>query len=150
MKLIEVTVSRLIPGPAAEVFDVWLDPSCPGSPWHGAKKVIVNPVVDGLFFWGHQHERRMLPHYGRFLQIERGELLEHTWMSESTHGLESTVSISFEARAGGTQVTIRHRGLPDDEDGRNHEDGWEYFLGELEKARSARGTSSRKKEAMTK
>jgi uncharacterized protein YndB with AHSA1/START domain len=133
MKLIDVTVSRLIPGPAANVFDVWLDPSCPGSPWHGAKKIIVSPVVDGLFFWGHQHANRMLPHYGRFLRVERGKLLEHTWMSESTHGLESTVSISFEARAGGTQVTILHRGLPDDDAGRGHEEGWEYFLGELEK-----------------
>lgn len=139
MKLIEVNVSRLIPGPAADVFDVWLDPSCPGSPWHGAKKIIVSPVVDGLFFWGHEHEKRVLPHYGRFLRVDRGKLLEHTWMSESTHGLESTVAISFEARPGGTQVTILHRGLPDDEDGRAHQDGWEYFLGELEKPFQKKG-----------
>jgi uncharacterized protein YndB with AHSA1/START domain len=138
MKLIDVTVSRLIPGPAAEVFDVWLDPSCLGSPWHGAKKIIVSPVVDGLFYWGHEYARKIRPHYGRFIRVERGKHLEHTWMSENTHGLETTVSISFESQAGGTQVTIHHRGLPDDEDGRGHEDGWSYFLGELEKARKPR------------
>jgi uncharacterized protein YndB with AHSA1/START domain len=138
MKLIDVTVSRLIPGPAPEVFDVWLDPSCPGSPWHGAKKIIVSPVVDGLFYWGHEHARKIRPHYGRFLRVERGKHLEHTWMSENTRGLETTVSISFESQAGGTQVTIQHRGLPDDDGGRAHEDGWSYFLGELEKARKPR------------
>ena len=134
MKLIDVTVSRLIPGPAAEVFDVWLDPACPGSPWHGAKQIIVSPVVDGLFYWGHENAGKIMPHYGRFLRVERGKHLEYTWMSTGTHGLETTVSISFEARAGGTQMTIQHRGLPDDDDGRGHERGWAYFIGLLEKA----------------
>ncbi len=135
MKVIEVKVSRTIPGAAAEVFDVWLDPSCAGSPWYGAKQAIVNPVVDGLFYWGHESDGRVRPHYGRFLRVDRGKLVEHTWMSESTHGLETQVSIAFEPRAGGTQVTIVHRGLPDDEDGRDHERGWTYLLGQLEKAR---------------
>jgi len=135
MKTIDVTVSRLIPGPAADVFDVWLDPACPGSPWHGAKKIIAHVAVDGLFYWGHEHAGEVYPHYGRFLKLERGKLAEYTWMSNNTHGRETTVSVSFEPRAGGTQVTIQHRGLPDDEDGRDHEEGWEYFLGQLEKSR---------------
>ena len=132
MKTIDVTVSRLIPGPAADVFDVWLDPACPGSPWHGAKKIIAHVAVDGLFYWGHEHAGEVYPHYGRFLKLERGKLAEYTWMSNNTHGRETTVSVSFEPRAGGTQVTIQHRGLPDAEDGRDHEEGWEYFLAQLE------------------
>ena len=136
MKLIDVTVSRLIPGAAPEVFDVWLDPACPGCPWYGANKIIVHAAVDGLFFWGHDNAGKIMPHYGRFLRLERGKLAEYTWMSKSTHGLETTVSVSFEPRAGGTQVTIQHRGLPDDESGRDHERGWTYFLGLLEKARA--------------
>ena len=134
MKVIDVTASRLIRGEAAEVFDVWLDPACPGSPWHGAKKIIANPVADGLFYWAHENSGRVFPHFGRFLRVDRGKLVEYTWMSEGTHGLESTVSVSFEARAGGTQVTIVHRGLPDDTGGRDHERGWTHFLGALEKA----------------
>jgi uncharacterized protein YndB with AHSA1/START domain len=134
MKTNDVTVSRLIPGPAADVFDVWLDPACPGSPWHGAKKIIVHAAVDGLFFWGHEHAGKLMPHYGRFLKLERGKLAEYTWMSSGTHGLETTVSVSFEPRAGGTQVTIQHRGLPDDEI-QGHTNGWTYFLGALEKSR---------------
>jgi uncharacterized protein YndB with AHSA1/START domain len=136
MNLIDVTVSRFIAGAAAEVFDVWLDPSSPGCPWHGAKKVIVNPVVDGMFYWGHENAGRIRPHYGRFLRVDRGKLVEYTWVSESTHGAETTVSVGFEPRAGGTQVTLVHRGLPNDEDGRDHERGWTYLLGALEKARA--------------
>ena len=135
MKTIDVTVSRLIPGPAADVFDVWLDPACPGSPWHGAKKIIAHVAVDGLFYWGHEHAGEVYPHYGRFLKLEHGKLAEYTWMANITHGRETSVSVSFEPRAGGTQVTIQHRGLPDDEDGRDHEEGWEYFLAQLEKSR---------------
>lgn len=30
MKLTEITVSRMIPAPQANVFDVWMDPESPG------------------------------------------------------------------------------------------------------------------------
>jgi hypothetical protein len=53
-------------------------------------------------------------------------------MSEHTHGLETTVTIAFEPREGRTQMTIIHRGVPDDELGRRHESGWMYLLGRLE------------------
>lgn len=134
MKTIDVKVTRLIPAPPNDVFDVWLDPSSPGCPWHGALKMIVDVKVDGLFFWGHDNDGTPWPHYGRFTKLERGKLAEYTWMSPSTNGLESNVSVSFEATGGGTQVTIHHSGLPDDKGGRGHERGWTYLLGELEKS----------------
>ena len=34
MKLTEITVSRMIPAPQANVFDVWMDPESPGG--HGS------------------------------------------------------------------------------------------------------------------
>jgi uncharacterized protein YndB with AHSA1/START domain len=49
-------------------------------------------------------------------------------MSEHTHGLETTVSVTFEPREGGTQMTIVHRGIPDDDMGRTHEPGWTFLL----------------------
>lgn len=30
--------------------NVWLDPTCAGCPWYGAKQIISSPVVDGLFY----------------------------------------------------------------------------------------------------
>lgn len=143
MKLIELKLSRFIPGRQEDVFDVWFDPASPGGPWHGAKKVLMNLAVDGTFYFGIEravlekkgvavHSPGLHGHFGRFTAIDRPRAAEHTWMSEHTRGIETTVSITFEPRDGGTQLTIVHRDVPDDENGRRHEGGWTFLLGRLE------------------
>jgi predicted TIM-barrel fold metal-dependent hydrolase len=42
--------------------------------------------------------------------------------------LESIVSMTFEARDNSTEVVLRHSGVPDDELGRQHKDGWTWIL----------------------
>jgi uncharacterized protein YndB with AHSA1/START domain len=143
MKVLDLKLSRFIPGPSDEVFDVWFDPESPGGPWHGAGKVIMNLAVDGMFYFGIEravlqnkgiavHGGGLLGHFGRFTAIDRPRVVEHTWMSEHTHGIETAVSVLFEPRDGGTQMTIVHRGVPDDERGRGHERGWTSLLARLE------------------
>jgi uncharacterized protein YndB with AHSA1/START domain len=58
MNLTDLTVSRTIPATAERVFDVWINPKSPGGPWFGADRVILNPVVDGLFYLAVKHEGR--------------------------------------------------------------------------------------------
>ena len=65
-KTIEVKVERTIPAPLVEVFDAWLNPNIPGNPWNVADKLILNPNVDGLFYW----TIHGTPHYGRFTEVE--------------------------------------------------------------------------------
>ena len=143
MKLNEVSVSRTIPAPADKVFDVWMDPKSPGGPWFGAERLILNPVVDGLFYLAVKHEGHTWPHYGRFLQINRPSLVEYTWMSDGTKGAESIVTVTMEPRGDETEVTLRHSGVPDDEMGRQHEGGWTWVLSKLaESLGSKRSTSS--------
>jgi uncharacterized protein YndB with AHSA1/START domain len=132
MKLIALTVTRTIPAPVEKVFDVWMDRTSPGGPWFGADRVILNPVVDGLFYIGVKHEGRAWPHYGRFIAIERPHKVEHTWMSEGTQGVESVVTVTFESRGDQTEATLRHSGVPDDEMGRKHQEGWTWVLSMLE------------------
>ena len=50
-KTLEIKVERTIPAPPGEVFDAWLDPKIPGSPWHENEKLIADPKVDGLWYW---------------------------------------------------------------------------------------------------
>ena len=98
MKLTEITVSRTIPAPAESVFDVWIDHKSPGGPWFGADRVILNPVVDGLFYLAVKYEGRTLPHYGRFVRIERprpGGVYVDVGRNQ---GSESVVTVTFEAR----------------------------------------------------
>ncbi|HVT94858.1 MAG TPA: SRPBCC domain-containing protein [Bryobacteraceae bacterium] len=131
MNLTDITVSRTVPASPEAVFDVWLDPKSPGGPWFGAHRLILNAAVDGLFYSAIRHEGHTWPHYGRFLQIERPHRVEHTWVSEATKGLETVVTVTFESRGGQTSVTLRHTGVPDDEMGRRHEEGWSWVLSSL-------------------
>ena len=66
-KTIELKVHRIIPAPAAEVYDAWLNPKIPGNPWSMAEKLILNAEVDGFFYWLIQGTA----HYGRFIEVKR-------------------------------------------------------------------------------
>jgi uncharacterized protein YndB with AHSA1/START domain len=136
MKTHDIIVSRTIQASPDELFDVWLDPKSPGGLWFGVERVIANPVVDGLFYHSVLHEGRSWPHYGRFIRLDRGRAIEHTWVSEATRGLETIVTIKLTPASGGTEVTLRHAGVPDDELGRSHKEGWQGYLDELAERRS--------------
>ena len=128
-KTIEVKVERTIPAPVGEVFDAWLNPKVPGNPWSMAEKLILNPEVDGFFYWLIQGTS----HYGRFTELERPGRIQHTWMSRSTSGEESTVTVTFQERGEETLMTLVHSGLPDTDGGRGHEKGWNFFLDNFSK-----------------
>ena len=124
-KTIEVKVERTLPASAGEVFDAWLNPKVPGNPWNAAEKLLLNPHVDGFFYW----TIRGTAHYGRFTEVERPSRIHHTWVSPNTLGQESMVAVTFKRQGGDTLMTLVHSGLPDTDGGRGHEKGWNYFLG---------------------
>ncbi len=131
IKTFDFTISRTIRGSANEIFDVWLDPKSPGGLWFGVERVIVNAVVDGLFYHTVKHEGRSWPHYGRFIRLDRGRAIEHTWVSEATRGLESVVTITLASQGDHTEVTFHHANVPDDDMGRSHKEGWTWYLNAL-------------------
>ena len=127
MKTIEVKVERTIPAAPEDLFDGWLNPKIPGTVWNAADKFVLDPKVDGLFFW----TITGTAHYGRFTEIERPGLIRYTWMSPNTAGLESTVTVSFKKQGTDTLMTLVHAGLPDTDGGRSHDAGWNFFLGKF-------------------
>ncbi len=44
------------------------------------------------------------------------------------------MSVTFTKTGNDTLMTLVHTGLPDTNQGRGHNDGWNYFLGNFEKA----------------
>ncbi len=142
MNFTDITVNRTIPAPAEKIYDVWIDPKSPGGPWHGAERVIFNPVVDGLYYLAIKHEGRVWPHYGRFIKMERPSVVEFTWMSEGTKGAESVVTVTLQQRGDQTDVTLRHAGVPDDELGHQHKEGWTWILNALADALAARRSAT--------
>ncbi len=127
MKLVEFKFERIIAAPAEQLYDAWLNPGVPGTPWNKAEKVIMDTKVDGLFWFlvmvGYPHA-----HYGRFTVLERANRIQLTWMSPNTLGQESIVNVTFEKKGDSTLMALGHSGLPDTQGGREMEDGWNYFL----------------------
>ncbi len=123
-KTLEFKFERTIPAPPGEVYDAWLNPKIPGNPWNAAEKFLLDPKVDGLFYW----TLKGASHYGRFMEIKRPGRIQHTWVSPNTLGQESIVTLTFEKKGVGTLMTLVHSDLPDCEAAKGHQQGWEYFL----------------------
>jgi len=136
-KRLEFKLERTIPASPSEVFKAWLDPRVPGTPWNAAEKFIIDAKVDGLFYW----TLKGTAHYGRFTEFVRPRRLQHTWVSPSTLGEESVVTLTFAKQARQTVLTLVHSNLPDHQMARGHESGWDYFL---ETFREQFGDGSRK------
>ena len=122
---LEFKFERTLPASPDEVYDAWLNPSVPGNPWTAAEKLLLDPKVDGLFYWA----LKGTAHYGRFTEMDRPHRIQHTWMSPNTLGQESMVTLTFQKQGEGTLMTLAHSGLPDHDPARGHERGWGYFLG---------------------
>jgi len=137
-RTIEFKIERTIPAPVGEVFDGWLDPQIPGNPWNAAERFLLDPRVDGLFYW----TLMGTSHYGLFTEFERPSRIQHTWVSPSTLGRESLVTLTFTTHGETTFMTLVHSDLPDNDEARQHEKGWNYFLDIYQEQF---GTGSRKK-----
>jgi uncharacterized protein YndB with AHSA1/START domain len=119
-RTLEIKVERIIPAPPSEVFDAWLDPKIPGTPFHENDKLIVDLKVDGLWYWlfkGHAH-------YGRFTEIDRPGRIQHSWVSRKTLGEETLVTVTFQKKGEDTLMTLVHSGLTGDDMAQAHEKGW--------------------------
>jgi len=133
MNLIELKVVRMIAANPEVIFDLWMDPKSPGGPWFGPARLLIDVKVDGLFYFSVENEGRSWAHYGRFVRIERpvsggSGVVEYTWMSAATQGFESVVTVTFEPIGDETEVTLVHSGVPDDQMGRRHAEGWKWML----------------------
>jgi hypothetical protein len=133
-KTTRIEVKQSVRAAPEAIYDRWLDARSPGGPWFGVAKAIVNPVVDGLFYHCISHEGRDWAHYGRFVALERGRIIEQTWVSEATRGRETLLSLTFAPRGPENWVILRQFDLPDDEMGRRHEEGWMHLLAAMAKA----------------
>lgn len=129
MKTLEVKVERTINAVPAKVYASWMNPKVKGTPWNMGDKLLLNPKVDGFFYW----LVHKTPHYGRFTKMEKFRRIQYTWMSPYTEGLESLVTVTFKKSGDKTVMTLIHSGLPNNSKGKAHIEGWKQFMDEFPK-----------------
>lgn len=124
----QISVSNTYDATPESVFRAWTDPESARVWLAMGGDASIDARPDGLFYLGMSWNGAILPHYGRYLRVEAPHLLEFTWVSETTRGKESVVTIKLTRRGNQTDLCLTNEGLPDDESATKHRDGWTHFL----------------------
>lgn len=123
-----ISVTRIYDAPPERVFGAWTDQESAKVWLAMGGDASIDPRPDGLFYLGMCWNGAILPHYGRYLRVEAPRLLEFTWVSETTRGKETVVTIEITLRGRQTELRLTNEGLPDEETAMKHSEGWTHFL----------------------
>jgi len=123
-KTIDLKFERMLATTPSKAYSAWMNPKIKGTTWNMGEKLILNPKVNGFFYW----LVHGTPHYGRFTKMERGSRVQYTWMSPYTQGTETTVTVTFQKKGPETLMTLIHSDLPNNKYGKAHNEGWNDFL----------------------
>lgn len=111
-------------------FDIWFaEPS----------SLRMRPEVGEPFYFETRHEDTVRPHYGRFLRLEPGRLVEMTWVTgaSGTQGAETVVRVEFVKQPRGIRLRLRHSGFTDEDARNRHREAWPAVLTRLDERTAA-------------
>jgi uncharacterized protein YndB with AHSA1/START domain len=133
----DLTVGRTFAASAAALYEAWTQGfdrwfAAPGS-------VLMRPEVNAVFFFEtefkHQSEAvvQRHPHYGRFLRLIVGHLVEMTWVTGAlgTEGAETIVTVELQQSSAGTRLYLKHAGFPNAAARDRHREAWPLVLDQI-------------------
>jgi uncharacterized protein YndB with AHSA1/START domain len=132
-----LTVERIMNAAPSVLFRAWTEQidrwfAAPGS-------VLIKGEVNTAFYWETQFAGKRYPHYGRFLRLERDQLIELTWLTGTggTKGAETVVTVELAPEETGTLLRLTHAGFQDQESRDQHEQAWPLILAQLDERMSS-------------
>jgi uncharacterized protein YndB with AHSA1/START domain len=136
-------MQRTYHAPAQAVFDAWTSEEVlrrwfhAGHDWETVEaKVDLRVGGDVRVVMRDPHEDAEYGGGGQYTEVEPPRRLAFTWSWDGDE-TRQLVELDFEENGGVTTVHLTHRGLPDEESVRSHEDGWGKALDNLQRALQA-------------
>lgn len=128
----KLVVECVVSVPPETVYRVWTQDF---DHWFAAEGTLsMRPEVGAPYFFETHFEGGRHPHYGRFLKLVPGELVEMTWMTgdPGTKGAETVVTLEIRPEGNGAHVRLTHAGFRDEESMQGHEEAWPLVFSHLE------------------
>lgn len=129
-------IRRTIDASPAEIWTAWTDPDLLArwfAPGEMRAEVLAYELRVGRPYRIRMHEQDGSTYTvgGTFVEVTPQRRLVMTWAWESPDAQESRVTVEFAARDAGTEIAVRHEGLPDEASAVAHGKGWEGCLENL-------------------
>jgi uncharacterized protein YndB with AHSA1/START domain len=129
---ISFTVEQSMDASPMEIFHAWTEAF---DTWFASPGALRMKPAEGEPYWFEvDHQGRRHAHYGRFLTLERGLLVEQTWVTgrDGTEGAETVVRIELTANGSGTLLRLTHSGFANEESSQRHAEAWPGILVHLD------------------
>lgn len=93
-------------------------------------ELLMTAKVDQPFFFYNRSDWGRHPHYGRFLELKKNELVEMAWVTgeNGTEGAETVLRIELVPQESGTHLRLTHSGFPHEKSRKGHADNWPEAL----------------------
>ncbi len=132
---IDMRVTRQFAATAERVFDAWLNPEKARRFLFATEsgqmtRVEIDPCVGGSFTFVNRRDSEEIEHSGKYLEIDRPQLLVFTLSVGKYSSGESRVIIEISPLGGGCELALTHVGVQSEYAART-EAGWVDILGGL-------------------